>query len=115
LAAINEAKCKNPNEPINLIGHSWGGDTAADVAEALGADGNTADLLVTVDPVSGRKGDFTEVADGSSTWINIDAENPWPPNRSDFVADAGGPWNDKPRNMPMSLEQQTCITISSKI
>jgi RHS repeat-associated protein len=40
-----------PNEPIILVGHSWGADTAVEVAEKLNKLGISIDLLVTIDAI----------------------------------------------------------------
>src|SRR5215510_15167940 len=44
-----------PNEPINLIGHSYGADTAADIAADMGkkvCGDKKIDQLITIDTVS---------------------------------------------------------------
>jgi hypothetical protein len=64
-----------PGTRIVLVGHSWGGDTAAGVAARLGVEGRPVDMLVTVDPVgNGTSEDFfTRVRAGSREWINVQA------------------------------------------
>ena len=60
---------------IVLVGHSYGGDTAAQVAATLGAQGRPVDTLITVDPV-GRgvnEGFLARVRAGSCEWVNIRA------------------------------------------
>lgn len=119
-----QEKCPVPNRLI-LIGHSWGGDTAADVVIALAESGRQADLLVTADPVS--TGYFTNktaflsneatpreraraieetqlskfrfmarVRKSVHLWANIYAEPKDDRNSSDRIADAGGQWGDEP-------------------
>ena len=91
IALINRITSECPNEPINVIGHSWGAETAEDVAKALPG---VIDLLVTVDPVSRwwSKGDPRP---NVNEWININAG---PSNRdfSDTVASVGGKWGNWP-------------------
>jgi len=54
LRVVMEAKANNPCEPIILIGHSWGGQAAIDIADALAENGAEVDLLITIDPVGSR-------------------------------------------------------------
>lgn len=49
---IKEKKAGRLNEPLVLVGHSWGADDQIRVAEDLGKAGITVDLLITVDPVT---------------------------------------------------------------
>ena len=49
---IKEILNQNPCEPIVLVGHSYGGDTALDVAEMLLNITNINLFIVTIDPVS---------------------------------------------------------------
>ncbi len=95
LAAIKKAKCDNPNDPINLVGHSWGGDTAADIAAMLMSSGNLVDLLVTVDPVSRSQPNLSDTTFGARNWMNINAA-PSSTNGSDFIAFLGGKWGNSP-------------------
>ncbi len=83
---------------IVLVGHSWGGDTAAQVAAALGLQGRPVDTLVTVDPVGRGLSDdyFQRVRAGSREWVNIRAFGAaW--DRTDIVAAVGGAYADGPR------------------
>ena len=88
------------DEPVHLIGHSYGANTAAHVALALcrveGALGcRKFDSLTTVDPVSRMRPDFKELSEKVPNWTNINAA---PANRnfSDTIADIGGKWGDAP-------------------
>jgi len=49
---ITEKKAGRINEPLVLVGHSWGADDQIRVAEDLGKAGITVDLLITLDPVT---------------------------------------------------------------
>ena len=49
---INEKKAGKLNEPLVLVGHSWGADDQIRVAEELKDAGITVDLLITLDPVT---------------------------------------------------------------
>jgi len=83
---------------IVLVGHSWGGDTAARAAAALGQQGRPVDTLVTVDPVGRGLSDdyFRRVRAGSREWVNIRAYGAaW--DRTDVIAVAGGAYADGPR------------------
>lgn len=79
---LNDIRAQPPGTRIVLVGHSWGGDTAAGVAARLGVEGRPVDMLVTVDPVgNGNSEDFfTRVRAGSREWINVQA--------------TGGNWHD---------------------
>jgi hypothetical protein len=100
---------------VNLIGHSYGGDTAARVAAH---SSRQIHLLITIDPVGGRSvPDFPNpsVRRRPSTpgwpgillplfkslrpivamWVDVNA-NPAADDPSDEVADAGGKWNALP-------------------
>ena len=66
---LKDNKC----EPIVLIGHSWGGDTAAQVARNM-SDEICNLTLITLDPVSGVKpfglGDIANPS-RNNIWINV--------------------------------------------
>jgi hypothetical protein len=49
---IAEKHAGRINEPLVLVGHSWGADDQIRVAEALGEAGIPVDLVVTIDPVT---------------------------------------------------------------
>lgn len=49
---IKQKKAGRLNEPLVLVGHSWGADDQIRVAEDLAKAGITVDLLITVDPVT---------------------------------------------------------------
>ncbi len=80
---LNDIRVQSPETRIVLVGHSWGGDTAARVAAQLGAEGRPVDLLATIDPVGNgnSEGFFNRVRAGSREWINVQA--------------TGGSWNDR--------------------
>jgi pimeloyl-ACP methyl ester carboxylesterase len=108
------------NTIINLIGHSYGGDTAVNVAARSKKKIN---LLITIDPVGGlsvsnypnpsqgRVGQrsapidpswrdrllakFKALRPNTLKWINVDA-SPDQLDLSDWVANAGGKWDDIP-------------------
>lgn len=64
-----------PGTPVSLVGHSWGGDTAASVAAALGATGRRVDTLVTIDPAGRGTSEafFARVRAGAGCWVNVNA------------------------------------------
>jgi len=59
----------NQNKNITVIGHSWGGDSAAHVV----ASGHKVDRLITVDPVGRIKPNLDNVAKNSGNWINYNS------------------------------------------
>lgn len=83
---------------IRLVGHSHGGDTAAQIAARLGAAGRPLDMLVTVDPVGrGTSTDFFQrVRQGARRWINVNATGGSSFQRSNIWAGLGGSWNYGP-------------------
>lgn len=93
---------------VRLVGHSWGGDTAAKVAAALGQDGIRVDMLVTVDPVGNNDADrpaaIAEARQGARRWINIRAGGPWW-EQSNIVARIGGRWGGDARGTVDAFEE----------
>ena len=86
---IKEIKEKNPSESINLVGHSYGGDTAYLVARDCGY---SIDSLVTLDPVSHFTSDITKPSNVND-WTNVVASESgmsW----GDVVAGIGGAWGE---------------------
>ena len=101
LADILNVLKNNPNEKINIVGHSLGGWVGARVAEALGKCSNSTtgasykvNNLVTLDPVGTTYFLFqakpTPTADN---WINVLA-NPTTPDFTDTIANLGGRWKN---------------------
>jgi hypothetical protein len=103
------------NAVINLIGHSYGGDTATQVA---GSGGRAINVLITIDPVGGRRvldvpksdrrrnppnpswprnlpAKFSAAKANVKTWIDVDAR-PHSVNFSDDLAVWGGKWDTLP-------------------
>jgi pimeloyl-ACP methyl ester carboxylesterase len=98
-----------PAEPINLIGHSWGGDTAGNIAVTYRRRIN---LLITVDPVGhwpsevprpeypqpGRPplADYTSfymlIRSNCDQWVDVDAITDAWYHESNVIAGLGGPW-----------------------
>ena len=84
-------------QKICLIGHSWGGDTALEIAEKLSEEGVEIDLLCTIDPVS-----FDVIyggiqkPTGVKNWINIsvDYNHDSLSNFANIPAITGGFWGD---------------------
>ena len=87
-----------PGTPVRLIGHSWGADTAAQIAAAAGQAGRPIDMLVTIDPVGRGVGSnfFDRVKQGAGRWININAVGGGSSESSNIVAGIGSSWNMGP-------------------
>jgi pimeloyl-ACP methyl ester carboxylesterase len=85
-------------EPINLYGHSFGGDTAAYAALT---SVRTIDSLNTLDPVSPLAPDLKRLRCKVGTWNNANAK-PSAKNRDDYIASAGGKWGDRPAGIASS-------------
>jgi pimeloyl-ACP methyl ester carboxylesterase len=48
---IQEVQAARPDEPINLIGYSWGGSAALELAHNMNGKGMAVDALIMIDPV----------------------------------------------------------------
>lgn len=92
----------DPNDPIHLIGHSYGGDTAAKAA--LKAC-RKVDILITIDPVSHHRPNLQNLANSVGTWIDVDAEGGSHFNIANMLAGGGGGWNGAPYGMADSYIQ----------
>src|SRR5687767_8513636 len=68
IAAVMAAKTGCPGGVFNLIGHSWGAITAIEVANALAKKGVNIDKVLTIDPVSRKRG---SLAKGTTKWLNL--------------------------------------------
>ena len=88
-----------PGTRVRLIGHSWGGNTAAKIAERLGAMEQPLDLLMTLDPV-GRGATpafFRRVRRGARRWVNVNAVGGRPLGLSDVTRRLGDAYDGGPR------------------
>jgi pimeloyl-ACP methyl ester carboxylesterase len=92
-AALREIRAAAANgEKIIIVGHSWGGWSAATIASRAAREGISVDLLVTIDPI-GKLSPHTvqgmDKIDGS--WANISRswKNPENKTRGDTIADIG--------------------------
>ena len=75
---------------VSIVGHSYGGDTAAEVTQSLGQQNIPVGKLITIDPVGHgwNDGFMSNVAKNTDRWVNVQADPPsW--NRSDWVAHIG--------------------------
>ncbi len=85
------------SDNIAVVGHSWGGDTAAKVV----ANGTKVGALITIDPVSHFRPERRDVRANTNNWINVNA-NPNEAKRatdfmsSNLIAGMGGAWNSWP-------------------
>ncbi|MEM9149920.1 MAG: alpha/beta hydrolase [Cyanobacteria bacterium P01_F01_bin.3] len=87
---INQHIADNPNSPVVLVGHSYGGDTAY---EAIKLINQKVDLLITLDPVSNFRPSQRSKPPNVSTWINV-----WTSHSntgSDVIAEIGGDWDNQ--------------------
>lgn len=83
--AIRQATAKGV--PVDIIGHSYGGVAGFDAIVQAGDRGRVRNFI-TADPV-GRYADSSERPRTVENWVNITAD-PSEPNRSDWIARAGG-------------------------
>ena len=82
----------NSKYSVTVIGHSYGGNSAARVVAA----GHRVDHLITVDPVGRFKANFKNVAKYSGTWTNYVATGGGM-NGNNLVARIGGWYGHKPK------------------
>jgi RHS repeat-associated protein len=83
-------------EPITLIGHSYGGDTAADVAKD---SCKRISQLITIDPVSQDPPDYKDVKANVDYWADVDATGGGSFNGSNWIAGIGGEWGSSPKGV----------------
>jgi hypothetical protein len=83
---------------VVFIGYSWGGNTAARVAVALGESGRPIDLLVTVHPVSANATrEFMEdVRRNTQRWVNVQAVGGGAFDPSNVIGRIGGRFGNLP-------------------
>jgi thioesterase domain-containing protein len=92
-AALREIRQVSASgEPIVIVGHSWGGWSAAQVAAEATLEGIEIDLLITIDPV-GRlpKRSIDALERMNALWANISRnwKNEDEKTRGDRIADWG--------------------------
>lgn len=87
-------------EPVNLIGHSWGGPDAWRTVAWAARDSLPVQSLITLDPVGGP---LRRRLEGPLPvpWLNVEAR-PSSPDRSD-LATSLWPWSRKPSGLPVAL------------
>ncbi len=78
---------------INLIGHSYGGDTVAFIVIKLP---NRIDKLITIDPASWIWPDFAKVRQNVEIWVNVNAVGNGI-SGGDIAAFSGRNWYNNPR------------------
>jgi pimeloyl-ACP methyl ester carboxylesterase len=80
--------------PVVLVGHSYGGDTAYDLADSLGS---RVHLLVTLDPVSPRRERQTVPRPGEvRRWINVRVGSAPGLSSCGLAGVVGGAWGPQP-------------------
>jgi pimeloyl-ACP methyl ester carboxylesterase len=83
--------------PVALIGHSYGGNYAYELANAMHGDGGVA-LLVTLDPVSGPAGPRIPLEPGTAgRWIHVWAGSGIGLSSCGLAGALGGAWGSQPR------------------
>lgn len=97
-ARIRALRAEYPGIRIHLVGHSYGGDTAAQISASMAGSPRPIDLLVTVDPVGRGTSSrfFDQVRDGTQRWINVNATGGGTLEPSNVIAGIGGAWNYAP-------------------
>lgn len=93
-------------DPINLIGHSYGGDTAAKAAMLACRKIN---LLITIDPVSRHRPNLDDLAANVGTWVDVDAEGNNSLQLSNLISGIGGGWDGAPNGIADSYIQDNGV------
>ncbi len=86
-------------QPVVLVGHSYGADTAYDVVLAVPARIST---LITIDPVGGPDRNYFGIREAlrpRGVWINVNATGGSSFRRDNMIAGVGGAWNNSPASM----------------
>jgi pimeloyl-ACP methyl ester carboxylesterase len=91
-AVLRSIEDRAKGGPIVLVGHSWGGPQAYELARDLRDRGNTVLGLITADPVSR----MSSGARPKTFWVNVAASSQ-SPDDSDRIAAIGG----KPSALPV--------------
>jgi hypothetical protein len=94
-AWLNEqSQLNGSSDAVAVVGHSYGGDTAASEV----ADGTKVGALITLDPVSRFPPNLKDVTKNAGTWINVNAnsDNADGKDNGDTVAHWGGKWGRDP-------------------
>jgi pimeloyl-ACP methyl ester carboxylesterase len=85
------------HEQINLIGHSYGGDTAGCIAAAYGRRIN---VLITIDPVGHTGSDTMRlIRDNCTVWVDVYAKPNGSGDPSQPLAWIGSRWRDEPKDI----------------
>ena len=95
-AISNYIKTLPDGAPVTLIGHSWGGDTAAQVALSLP---KRITRFITVDPVGALTPwlhSYDAIAKSVGKWTNVSAQPGEEQTFGDFIARRGGRWGTGP-------------------
>ncbi len=95
---VLDVRDKFPDEPINIIGHSYGGDSAVNLANELSGLGVKVDTVVTLDPVSTftRIISSPDVKDPTTEWVNFYIPEDARTNKfPDVIAEIGGAWGHR--------------------
>lgn len=91
-----EIRERAPGAPLAIVGHSYGGNIAYMLAEAL-ADEADVRLLVTLDPVSGeREGQQAPRPPGVGQWINVRVGSAPGLSSCGLAGAIGGAWGTQP-------------------
>ncbi len=86
----------NPKSPLIIVGHSYGGSAAMDIARQLPSNQGGAIAIATLDPVS-RRGSSKprESAESVNYWVNAYIKRRF--SILEIVPCFGGPWNHCPK------------------
>ena len=95
-AILDRAVREDARAPVVLVGHSYGGDAAYRLAEALAAD-SVVRLLVTLDPVSRAwEGAAAPRPAGVPKWVNVRVGSTPGLSSCGLAGALGGAWGPQP-------------------
>ncbi len=100
--AMKHIKNLPQSEPVTVIGHSLGGDTAGQVAVGLANETKTCpgrvNTLITIDPVGSHR-NYQAILESAGVWKNVNAVGGNWYDRNNIVAGLGGSWDDSPKSI----------------
>ena len=80
------------SDKLLLVGHSYGGDTAGNIAAHFNRN---IDLLITIDPVGHTtRSTYRQIKANCTTWVDVNARPRGWLNFSNWIAGLGSAWGD---------------------
>ena len=88
---------------VSLVGHSWGGDTAARIATAMGREGWQVDNVITMNPVrwgfvAPDTSLYSDIRTGAANWTSVNATGGGRWDASNLIAGLGRDYGSGPQD-----------------